>query len=156
MAVRRGDRVGPPGDPPIGLSSARYTPGSLAAVAAGGAAGTVARAAIEQGLPDGAAGFPWATLAVNLGGSLVLGMLVGFLGGGPSSRCSRLLLGTGVCGGLTTFSTFAVESDALLRAGRVVVAVVYAGVSVSGGLAAAVAGRRITGLRQTAVWEDPV
>ena len=74
--------------------------------------------------PSGAAAFPWDTLLVNLVGSLLLGFIVvtAFERLAPS-RYFRPLIGTGFCGGLTTFSTFAVEIVLLIRAGRVGVAV---------------------------------
>jgi CrcB protein len=130
------------------LRSARFPLRSIGFIAAGGAAGTVARAAVERALPVGNGGFPFATLAINLGGSMVLGLLIGALDRAAPSPYPRLLLGTGLCGGFTTFSTFSVETDSLLRAGRIGVAIVYAVVSVSGGLLSAFAGMRIARLRR--------
>jgi CrcB protein len=75
----------------------------VAYVALGGAAGAVCRY-----LVSGAAGSPYGTLIVNALGSLVLGAIVAL---SDSLRPElRLLVGTGFCGGLTTFSTFAVET----------------------------------------------
>lgn len=118
----------------------RFDPGLVGAVSAGGAAGTVLRAAIERALPPGGSGFPWATLLVNIAGSSVIGlvMVVALERAGPS-RYFRPLVGTGFCGGLTTFSTFAVETDRLIRAGRVGLAIVYVGVSLAAGLLAVIA-----------------
>ena len=74
--------------------------------------------------------FPWGTFAVNMGGSLVLGFLLGAQRhlGLPASVV--LLLGTGFCGGLTTFSTFGYETLRLLEDG----AVGEAGLNVVGSL----------------------
>jgi CrcB protein len=74
--------------------------------------------------------FPWGTFAVNMAGSLVLGFLLGAQRhlGLPASAV--LLLGTGFCGGLTTFSTFGYETLRLLEDG----AVGEAGVNVIGSL----------------------
>ncbi len=74
--------------------------------------------------------FPWGTFAVNMGGSLVLGFLLGAQRhlGLPASVV--LLLGTGFCGGLTTFSTFGYETLRLLEDG----AVGEAGLNVLGSL----------------------
>jgi CrcB protein len=58
--------------------------------------------------------FPWATLAVNVVGAFALGVLVGAT---PPTAASRLALGAGVCGGFTTFSTYAVEAVALAERG---------------------------------------
>lgn len=125
---------------PVPARHHRFGPGLLAAVAAGGAAGTVLRAAIENALPPGGSGFPWATLLVNVAGSSVIGLVVVVaLERARPSRYFRPLVGTGFCGGLTTFSTFAVETDRLIRAGRVGLAFVYVGVSLAAGLLAVAA-----------------
>lgn len=78
---------------------------SLLWVALGGAAGSMVRALV--GLVF-ASRFPWATLAVNVAGSLLIGWLMARLGAaepGTSARLQNLLV-TGFCGGFTTFSTF--------------------------------------------------
>jgi len=81
--------------------------------------------------------FPWPTLLVNLVGCGVLGILMGY-----RARTSTLLLfGTGLCGGLTTFSTFAVEVADLLRQDDNVLGLAYLAASVVGGLAAFRGGR---------------
>lgn len=126
----------------------RFGPGLIGAIAFGGAAGTVARAAIEQAWPAGS-GFPWATFAVNVVGSLVLGLVVARLEIAAPSRYLRPLLGTGLCGGFTTFSTFAVETDSLIRAGRPGIAVLYAVASTATALVAIRAGTGIARLRRT-------
>ncbi len=107
------------------------------------------RAAVSRALPSGAAAFPWDTLIVNLFGSLLLGFIVvaAFERLAPS-RYFRPLIGTGFCGGLTTFSTFAVEIVLLIRADRVGVAVLYAAVSLVAGAALARGGM----LLAHAVW----
>jgi CrcB protein len=114
----------------------RFSPGVLGVIGIGGAAGTLLRVVVGRALPDGANGFPWDTLVVNMAGSLVLGFIVvtAVERVGPN-RYFRPLLGTGFCGGLTTFSTFAVEVDLLIRAGRLGTASIYAAVSVAAGLA---------------------
>ena len=78
---------------------------SLLWVALGGAAGSVVRALVGLVL---AGRFPWATLAVNVAGSLFIGWLMARLGGAEPATSARLqnLLVTGFCGGFTTFSTF--------------------------------------------------
>jgi fluoride exporter len=75
--------------------------------------------------------FPWGTFAVNVAGSLVLGFLLGAQRHLGLSASVVLLLGTGFCGGLTTFSTFGYETLRLLEDG----AVGEAGVNVIGSLA---------------------
>ena len=59
---------------------------------------------------------PWGTAAINVGGSFLLGAVTA-LAPVKDSR-SRLLLGTGFCGGFTTFSTFSVEAMTLINAGQ--------------------------------------
>src|SRR5215472_17023208 len=74
--------------------------------------------------------FPWGTFAVNVAGSLVLGFLLGAQRHLGLSASAVLLLGTGFCGGLTTFSTFGYETLRLLEDG----AVGEAGLNVLGSL----------------------
>lgn len=62
--------------------------------------------------------FPWAVLIVNAAGSLLAGSAAGFAAAGVVSADLRLVLVTGVAGGLTTFSTFSVETVELLRSDR--------------------------------------
>lgn len=88
---------------------------SLALVAAGGCAGTLVRAALERAWPASPGHLPVTTLALNVVGALALGLLLGALGEGRPRL--RLALGTGVLGGLTTHSTFILESHRLLTPG---------------------------------------
>lgn len=60
-------------------------------------------------------GFPWGTLAVNLSGGLLMGLLVGSLARGDGGEGARLFLGVGVLGGFTTFSAFALDAVTLWR-----------------------------------------
>ncbi|MCA1712655.1 MAG: fluoride efflux transporter CrcB [Actinobacteria bacterium] len=111
----------------------------LAVVAVGGALGALARYAVAVALPDRHAALPVGTLLVNVVGCLLLGVLV--------ARCRdapwlRPFLGTGVLGGFTTFSTFAVQTDHLL-VDAPAVALLYVALSVGGGLLAAAAGLRV-------------
>ena len=129
------------------MKAHRFGGGLVAAIAFGGAAGTVARAGVEQAWRTGTTGFPWATFVVNLGGSFLLGLLVAGLERSAPSRYPRALLGTGFCGGFTTYSTFSVETDSLVRAGRSGIAVVYAIVSTAGGLLAFLVGARLARFR---------
>jgi CrcB protein len=99
------------------------------AVALGGAVGAVLRHLVSLRLNR--PGFPWGTLAVNVAGSFLLGAVFG-----RTSPEVAALVGTGFCGALTTYSTFALEVVGL-PARR---AVAYAAVSVVAGLAAAALG----------------
>ncbi|WP_303877810.1 CrcB family protein [Actinomyces oris] len=99
-------------------SAAGRTPSvtaSLALVAAGGCAGTLVRAGLERAWPASPGHLPVTTLALNVVGALALGLLLGALGEGRPRL--RLALGTGVLGGLTTHSTFILESHRLLTPG---------------------------------------
>ncbi|HUJ65217.1 MAG TPA: CrcB family protein [Acidimicrobiales bacterium] len=114
----------------------RFHPGVLAVIAVGGAAGTLGRAALAYALPPSPDGFPWATFIANVVGSLVLGLIVvAALERVAPSRYFRPLLATGLCGGLTTFSTFVVETDLLVKNGHIGIAAVYVVVSVVAALA---------------------
>jgi CrcB protein len=106
----------------------------LAAVFAGGALGTAARAAL---VPVEAGRWPWSTFAVNIVGAFLVGYFVTrLLERQPLSSYRRPLLGTGVCGGLTTFSTVQVEIVRMLEGHYYLLASVYAAVSVTAGLGA--------------------
>ncbi len=109
----------------------------LAAIFAGGSVGTIARAELGQALADHPGRWPWATLIVNLAGAFLLGYFATRLHERlPLSAYRRPLLGTGLCGGLTTFSTMQVELLQMLDHDRYGLAAGYALVSVGGGFLA--------------------
>ncbi|MGW8064277.1 fluoride efflux transporter CrcB [Streptomyces ziwulingensis] len=85
-------------------------------------------------------GFPWGTLAVNVVGCLVLGLLTGAALAGAAGSRLGLLLGTGLCGALTTYSTFSYETLRLTGSGARLQAAVNVVASVAAGLGAAFAG----------------
>ena len=103
-----------------------------------GGIGSVLRYA--AGLCIGTAAFPWATLAVNVGGSFAIGVFGGWSERFGWSEAVRLALTVGLCGGFTTFSTFSKESLALVQSGRWGAFALYAIVSFSLGLLAVMAG----------------
>lgn len=120
-------------------------------VAAGGVAGSLARAWIGVAVPHPTGGWPWSTVIVNLVGSGLLAFfLVMLVERFPLARVPRPLIGTGVTGGFTTFSTFAVDFVQLSHGGRpalaglyVVVTLVVTGAAAVLGLFAARASDRI-------------
>lgn len=118
---------------------------SVGLVFAGGAVGTGVRALVSAAVPP-ADGVPVPVLAVNVVGAFALGLLLATLQrGGPDvgrRRDLRLLLGTGVLGGFTTYSALAADTAGLVDQGRVGVALLYAGATLVLGLAAALAGLR--------------
>lgn len=113
------------------------------AVGLGGALGTGARHGVSVALPV-VSGWPVATLAVNLLGSFLLGMLLEALLLRGEETPRRLLLrlgaGTGFLGGFTTFSSLALEAQRMLSAGAPGQALAYVGLSLAGGFAACLAG----------------
>ena len=127
-------------------------PTCLALVAAGGCTGTLVRAALERAWPASPGHLPVTTLALNVVGALALGLLLGALGEGRPRL--RLALGTGVLGGLTTHSTFILESHRLLTSsgdgGHPVLGAAYLVGSMVAGLVAAGLGLWLAGrLRRT-------
>ncbi|MEU9088728.1 fluoride efflux transporter CrcB [Streptomyces sp. NPDC048428] len=84
--------------------------------------------------------FPWGTFTVNVSGCLVLGLLTGATAAGAASSHVQLLLGTGLCGALTTYSTFSYETLRLAGGGARFYAAANAVASVVAGLGAAFAG----------------
>lgn len=113
------------------------------AVAVAGALGALSRFGI--GTAVGSRDFPWATLPINLAGSFALGLVVrlGDLRGW--SDLTTAALGIGFLGAFTTFSTFSVETQTMLREGRTTAAALYVGASVVGGIALAALGYATAG-----------
>lgn len=84
--------------------------------------------------------FPWGTFTVNVTGCLVLGLLTGAVTAGAASSHVQLLLGTGLCGALTTYSTFSYETLRLAEDGARFYAAANVVASVVAGLGAVFAG----------------
>ena len=115
---------------------------NLLLIAFGGAAGSVLRYLLSNINTS----FPWGTFTVNILGSLLIGLLVGFASKGVLSPEMKLLLVTGFCGGFTTFSTFANESFGMMKAGDVLLTALYVGASVVIGILAVWGGMMLSNI----------
>ncbi|MDZ4308188.1 fluoride efflux transporter CrcB [Allopontixanthobacter sp.] len=110
-------------------------------VAAGGAVGAVLRYQLGRTMtrflgPQTMTAFPWATLTVNVLGGIAMGVLAGYLArSGAGGEQWRLLLGVGLLGGFTTFSSFSLELMLLIERGQPAAALSYALISVIASLA---------------------
>jgi fluoride exporter len=119
--------------------------GNLLLVMTGGAAGAGARhLAGRWTLHAFGPGYPGGTLAVNVTGGLLMGLLVGTLARTGGSEGARLLLGVGVLGGFTTFSAFSLDAVQMIERGALLAAVGYVAASVIGAIAALFAGLALT------------
>ena len=104
----------------------------LLSVAAGGAVGALGRYLVMSGVGHWlGSGFPYATLAVNIIGSFILGVLVEImaLSWSPNPEV-RAFIVVGILGAFTTFSTFSLDTVALIERGAFLVTLVYIGASV--------------------------
>ncbi len=113
----------------------------LLTVGCGGVVGAICRYLVQLALPSRPGRFPTGTFMVNVSGSALLGFLLVVLNERfADRRLARPLLGTGLIGAYTTFSTFTVEAVLLARAGQVPTAVAYVGLSIVLGLGAGLLG----------------
>ena len=132
------------------MRTAAPRPIELALVAVGGTVGSLARAWLGEALPGG--GWDWATWWANLSGSFALALLLVLLTG--LSRFAhevRLLLGTGLLGGYTTFSTYVLSADAASTPLR---GLGYLVAGLSAMLAGAAAGTGLGRLVHRRVWRS--
>jgi fluoride exporter len=115
----------------------RFDARELTAIFAGGFVGAIARAELVEALPYRLGSWPWATFIVNVVGAFLLGYLTTRLQERlPLSAYRRPLLGTGLCGALTTFSTMQVELLRMLDGDHVCLALTYALASLAAGFLA--------------------
>ena len=128
------------GGPPLAARAVRALRNRwdvLLVVAAGGAAGSLARWGVGLALPHAGRQFPWSTFTANVAGCLLIGALMWFEEERwPPSAYRRSFLRTGVLGGFTTFSAYGLDAHALLLAGAPVVAAAYVAGSLLAGLLA--------------------
>lgn len=116
-------------------------PASLLAVAAGGALGGSARVALSASFPSAPGAIPWATVAENTFGALLLGLVVAALvERWPERRRLRAFLAPGLLGAFTTFSNLTVDVVRLAADGALATALAYGLLSTLLGVGAALAG----------------
>ena len=109
---------------------------NILAVGAGSFIGGIARYLVSLAMKGIEKGFPWATLAVNLAGCLMIGLLWGLLSRNAAENTSwGLFLTVGLCGGFTTFSTFSKEALAMLQTGQIWGFASYIAMSILAGIA---------------------
>ena len=107
------------------------------AVGVGGFIGSICRYLVGLIPLKDQSGFPYKTLAINIVGAFVLGLLSAYAAKNPNaSPRLMLMLKVGVCGGFTTFSTFAYESTTLFSSGKSSMALIYVLISVIAGVLA--------------------
>ncbi len=116
-------------------------------VACGSAVGGLLRYLISIGLNPFAELFPWATFAVNLLGSFLIGVLFVWCARFQAEQKLRALLIVGLMGGLTTFSSFSLEADGLIHTGRAGLALLYVFLSVVLGILGVFLGMSLMRLR---------
>jgi CrcB protein len=113
----------------------------------GGGIGAMARHGVNRaGLAALGPGFPWWTLAVNVAGSLAIGLLAGLLGALETGHNARLFVITGFLGGFTTFSAFSLDALTLWERGQALQASLYILGSVILSLVAAAVGLMLSRL----------
>ena len=109
---------------------------TILAVGSGSFLGGAGRYLVSLAMKDISKGFPWATLAVNLLGCFLIGLLWGVFGkNGTNGSNWALFLTVGFCGGFTTFSTFSKEAIIMLQTGHVWGFAAYVSMSVVVGVA---------------------
>lgn len=127
------------------LTAGRDDAGVLAVIAAGGAIGASARYLAGLGWPVPAGSLPWATMVINLTGCALIGVLMVLVSEvWVGQRFIRPFVGTGILGGFTTFSTYAVDIQQLIANGHPVTALGYLLATVAGAIVAVLAGTHVT------------
>lgn len=110
----------------------------VAAVSAGGALGALTRHGLDVLWPPAASGVSWTILAINISGSLLIGLLMELISHRwPSNRFVRPFWGVGFLGGYTTFSAYAMDTVTALERGEPQIALAYLSLTLAGALTAA-------------------
>ncbi len=114
---------------------------SILLVGLGGAGGSILRYLLQRAL--NVSYFPYGTLAVNISGCLLIGILWGILSKNNLTEVTAMLMMTGFCGGFTTFSAFSYEGIQLLMVNKWLMFFTYTMISVAGGLIATYLGFKL-------------
>ena len=114
-------------------------------VGAGGAVGAIARYLIGLMPLDPRNGFPVKTFLINVIGCFIIGLIAAFSERNGLKPDLVLFIKVGICGGFTTFSTFALETETLIKTGHIGLALVYVALSVVAGVGLAFAGQVVVG-----------
>jgi CrcB protein len=111
----------------------------------GGGIGSGLRYLVGKYMPNSNAGFPWSTFSVNLIGCLIIGIVMGYFIRTSADLKSdlALFLTIGICGGFTTFSSFAYENISLIRSGDHLLSLSYIGLSLFLGVLMVLVGIKI-------------
>lgn len=117
----------------------------LALVAVGGAVGSLLRYAVGTAVPHEAGGWPWATVAVNVAASLLIGVVAGWAHWRHAAHWVRPLVMSGVLGGFSTYSAFAVDTVSLGEGGSSGLAAAYVVVTLVLCIGAAAMGTVVAG-----------
>ena len=118
---------------------------AIIAVGMGGFLGTVLRYLLSLIPLSDKTGFPFITLAINVAGAFLIGILTGISAKYTGANAELILfLRIGICGGFTTFSTFALEITNLAGTGRHGMGFIYIALSIILGVGAVLAGKAIT------------
>lgn len=115
------------------MLATRHPRRMLAAIYAGGVVGALLRVGLAEEFPPAAGTWPWPTFAVNLVGAFLLGYFFALTRDHPAERLQHPFLATGVCGTLTTFSTFQLELYELVDLGEAGLAAAYCAATVAAG-----------------------
>jgi fluoride exporter len=145
LADNRGDSANSPYRTGRSTVPRRADLGILAVISLGGALGSLARWGVGEALSHSAGDFAWSTFLDNVLGAFVLGaLMVLLLEVWPPNRLLRPFLGIGLLGGFTTFSTYMLDTQDLLRAGRPGPALLYLFGTLLFGILASWAGVAVT------------
>ncbi|MEU9617602.1 MULTISPECIES: fluoride efflux transporter CrcB [unclassified Streptomyces] len=126
----------------------------VAVIALGGALGACARYGAALIWPTAPGGFPWTTLVVNVVGCAVIGVFMVVISEvWAAHRLVRPFFGTGVLGGFTTFSTYAVDIQRLVEGDRARTGLAYLGLTLCAALAAVWSA--VWATRRVLAWRQP-